>query len=159
MGSGPEKVTSRAVREALTGLPAGAAVPDSEPFRRALAGLAWFLPEVLGELHREWSGQGLDGIYPQTARKAGERELELLGLCCLLEEQTLVPLHVRLQLAADADAVAWLELRLGERGRSRVGLVGQPYPQSGSLNNRLRAVGQRAGAIEWAYQVNFGERQ
>ena len=54
---------------------------------------------------------------------------------------------------------SWLELRLGERGRGQGRLVGEPYPESGSLNNRLHALGQRAGAIEWAYQVTFGERR
>ncbi len=159
MGSMAVEVTSRALREALAGLPVGAAVPDSEPFRRALRGLAWFLPEVLAGARAEWLGQGLDGIYPQTVRKVGERALELLGLCCLLADQTLVPLHLRLQLAANADDVAWLELRLGERGRGQGGLAGEPYPQSGSLDNRLHVLGQQAGAIEWAHQVTCGERR
>ncbi len=158
MPSRAVEVTSRALREALAGLPVGAAVPDSEPFRLALLGLERFLPEVLAEVHREWLGRGLDGIYPHRARKAGERELELLGLCCLLADQTLVPLHLRLQLAADGDDVAWLELCLGERGRGQGGLAGEPYPQSGSLHKRLHALGQQAGAIEWAHQVTFGER-
>jgi hypothetical protein len=90
MRSGPEKLTSRALLEALADLPAGAAVPDSEPFRRALLGLEWFLPEVLGEVYREWSSQGLVGIYLYLATKPGERELELPGLCSLLSDQSVV---------------------------------------------------------------------
>ncbi len=152
-----EEVTCRALRQTLAGLPAGAAVPDSEPLRLALLGLERFLPEVLAEVHREWRGQALDGVYPRLAHKAGERELELLGLCSLLADQSVVPLHLRLRLAADADEVVWLELRLGERGRG--GMVRTTYQSEPALSRRLYALGRRAAkGIEWAYRVNFGER-
>src|SRR5215218_4706872 len=116
MASRAEQVLSRALRSALADLPDGAGVPDSEPYRDALTALEYYIPEVLGELHREWRFGGLDGVIPVVARKAGAGEVELLGLCVLMDDQTLTPLHLRLRVSLIGDAVAWLECRLGEAG-------------------------------------------
>ncbi len=157
MASKAEEIASRRLREILAGVPTGAAIGDSPEFRIALSGLEWFLPGVLAEIHSEWTGEALDGIYPHLAHKSGEREAEILGLCCQMSDQTVTPIHVRLQLSSTADEVSWLELKLGEKGQG--GMVRTPYSCSPSLDKRLHALSRRASTMEWVYKVTFGERR
>ena len=157
MVSIPEQRLSHSLRVVLADLPIGASIPDSEQYREALTALQYFIPVVLGEIHREWAFQGLDDVMPVEARKTGEGEAELFGVCCMVSDQTLTPLHVCLQLAAPVDEISWLECRLGERGRD--GMVRKPFRSLREMTNRLRALGGRVDLIDWAYKVTFGERR
>jgi hypothetical protein len=156
MVSKAEEIASRRLRAILAETPAGETIHDSPEFRDALSGFEWFLPTVLAEIHPEWTGESLDGIYPHIAHKIGEREAEILGLCCLMSDQALTPIHLRFQLSSTADEVSWLELRLGEKGPA--GMVRIPYSSSPSIHKRLHALSRRASTIEWVYQVTFGDR-
>jgi len=151
-----EEIASRCLRAILAGVPTGATIGDSPEFREALTGLEWFLPGVLAEIHPEWTGESLDGIYAHVAHKTGEREAEIFGLCCLMSDQTLTPIHLHLQLSPTTDEVSWLELRLGEKGQA--GMVRRPYPASSSIYNRLHALSGKINTIEWVYKVTFGQR-
>jgi hypothetical protein len=156
MASKAEEVASHRLRAILAGIPTGATIGDSPEFSEALSGLEWFLPTVLAEIHPEWTGESLDGIYPCVAHKTGEREAEILGLCCLISDQTLTPIHMHLQLSRTAYEVSWLELRLGEKGQA--GMVRIPYLSSPSIHKRLHALSQRTRTIAWVYSVTYGER-
>ena len=156
MVSKAEEIASRRLRTILAGIPTGETIPDSVEFRDALSGLEWFLPTVLAEVHSEWTGESLDGIYPHLAQKTGEGEAEILGLCCLMSDQTLTPIHLRLQLSSTTDEMSWLELRLGEKGRA--GMVRIPYSSSPSIYKRLHTLSRKANTIEWVCEVTFGER-
>ncbi len=154
MASRAELSVSRSLRAVLVDLPNGASISDSEQFREVLCGLEYFLPEVLGEIHPEWHRESLDGIIPLVARKTRAGEAEIFGLCIIISDQTLTPLHVHLQVAASADEISWLECRLGERGEQ--GMVRTPYE---SLSKRLYALEGKADQIEWVYKVTFGHRR
>jgi hypothetical protein len=156
MASNAEEIASRCLRPILAGIPTGAAIGDSPEFQRVLSGLEWFLPGILAEIHPEWAGMSMDGVYPAFAHKTGEEEAEIFGLCCLMADQTLTPIHVRFQLSPTTDEISWLELRLGEKRPA--GMMRSPYPTSGSLHNRLHALRGRTNTIEWVYQVTFGQR-
>jgi hypothetical protein len=155
MASSAEEAASHCLRAILANLPNGANIDDSEEFRRVLMYVEWFLPEILAEVYSEWTGESLDGIYPHVARKTGEGEAEVLGLCCLISDQTLTPFHLRLQLSRSSDEFSWLELRLGEKGRH--GMVRMQYPAAGTIYKRLHALNQRADTMEWVYKVTFGQ--
>ncbi len=157
MVSKAEELASRRLRTILAEMPTGENIRDSPEFRDALCGLEWFLPTVLAEIHPEWTGESLDGIYPDIAHKIGEREAEILGFCCLMSDQTLTPIHLRLQLSSTVDEVSWLELRLGEKGQA--GMVRIPYSSSPSIHKRLHALSRSASTMEWTYKVTFGERK
>jgi hypothetical protein len=157
MVSKAEEIASQRLRVILAEVPAGETIRDSPQFREALSGLEWFLPTVLAEIHPEWTCESLDGIYPHFAHKTGEAEADILGLCCLMSDQTVTPIHVRLQISSTADEVSWLELKLGEKGRG--GMVRTPYSCSPSLDKRLHALSRRAGTMEWVYKVTFGGRR
>lgn len=135
----------------------GETIQYSPEFREALSGLEWFLPTVLAEIHPEWTGESLDGIYPHVAHKAGEAEADILWLCCLMSDQTVTPIHVRLQFSSTADEVSWLELKLGEKGQ--VGVVLTPYSCSPSLDKRLHSLSRSASTMKWVYKVTLGERR
>jgi len=156
MASKTEEIASCRLRAILAEIPCGETIRDSPKFRDALSGLEWFLPTVLAELHPEWTGESLDGIYPHIAQKTGEGEAEIIGLCILLSDQTLTPIHLRLQLSPTTDEVSWLELRLGEKGQQ--GMVRYPYPPSGSIYKRLHAMRESSNHA-WVYTVTFGKRR
>jgi hypothetical protein len=152
----PESLLSQALRATLADLEDGE-IPDSEQFREALLGLQYFLPTILGEIHREWRFWGLDGIIPIVARKTGDREVDLFGLCCEVYECWLAPLHVRLQLSTEGDEVGWLECRLGERGQA--GILRAPYDCLNKMRKRFQAVSYPIRQVNWEYAVTFGARQ
>ncbi len=82
MVSAAEKILSEELRQVIDGLPIGADISDSSRLRMALFGLQFFVPEVLAEIHFEWRFIGLDEVVPVVARKTGEREVEIFGVCC-----------------------------------------------------------------------------
>lgn len=148
----------RSLRPILDDLEDDSTISDSEGFRRALCALEFFLPQVLREIHPEWNWEGLDGILPTTARKTGAREVEIFGLCILITDQTLAPLHLRLRLSTSCDAVSWLELRLGEKGREhRMRRI--PYSSLDTTIKRFYALDGGVAAIDWVYAVTVGERR
>lgn len=116
----------------------------------------FFLPGVLREIHAEWRYESLDGIYPATFCKTGDREIELIGLALFTSDQTLTPLHVRLQLSPDFDCVSWVDLKLGERidGECRR----DPYG-SGKASGTMLHVTNRLDSIDWYYHVGYGEQR
>ncbi|WP_442484218.1 hypothetical protein [Aeoliella sp. SH292] len=115
----------------------------------------WFLPEVLREVHAEWRGEALDGIYPRFFRKIGDREAELLGLAIFISDQTLTPIHFCIQLSPNFDFVSWIELRLGEH--TGTGCRREPYGSSKAQGTMLH-VAERFDSIDWFYHVGYGER-
>ena len=158
MASRAEQNVSRALRAILADLPTGADVLDSEQFRYVQSGLESFVPEVLREIHAEWHNESLDGFYPVVARKTETAEIEMVGLCILISDQTLTPIYLRFQIAPSADEVSWFECHLGERGKN--GIVRMPY---GSLDKALHREYERLylldgqdDTIDWVYKVTFG---
>jgi hypothetical protein len=157
MVSIPEQRLSHSLRAILSDLPIGASIPDSEQYREVLTALPWFIPVVLGELYREWTFQGLDDVVPVEARKTGEGEVEIFGVCCIICDQTLTPLHIHLQVAASSDEISWLECKLGEQGQD--GMVRKPYYFLREMTKRLRRLDGKVDLIDWVYKVTFGERR
>jgi hypothetical protein len=148
-----EQTVNRLVRQVLSPLRTAASIPESEDFRELLVALAFFLPEVLVELYAEWAHESLDGVIPLHARKTGEREAEIYGLCILLSDHTTTPIHLRLQAAAHGDGVAWFECRIGEAGEN-----GMIRTKCESSAKRLHALEGRAATMEWVYRATFGHR-
>src|ERR1022692_459377 len=134
VASKAEAIISRSLRTILADLPMGADIPDTEAFRQAvLSGLEWWLPGVIGEIHPEWLRMALDGIYPVVARKTVDGEAEIFGQCIFIDDQTLTPIYLRLQIAHTKDEISWLECKVGKRleGKpsetSEHGMVRLPY--------------------------------
>jgi hypothetical protein len=157
MASRAEQKISRSLRAILADLPSGASFADSEQLPDVLTGLEYFLPVVLGEIHQEWKQEGLDGVLPLAARKTGDGEAEIFGLCIILSDQTLAPLHLHLQIADFDEEISWLECRLGERGQH--GMMRTPYCELTAMKKRLHTLEGRADLIDWVYKVTFGQRR
>lgn len=87
----------QSLRPILDSLPIGSAIPDSPEYRWALSALEWFIPEVFEEVNAKPSDVCLDGILPAVSRKTGKDEIEIIGLCILITDQTVTPIHVCFQ--------------------------------------------------------------
>jgi hypothetical protein len=161
-----EQSISRALQTILAELPIGENIPDSEEFRRkVLLGLEWWLPDIIGEIHREWIGMGCDGIFPVLTRKTGDGEAEIFGQYNFIQDQTLTPFYVRLQIAPTEGEVSWLEFKVGERlqgkrgERGKHGMVMLPYTSRDATYKRLYLMNGDVDRIDWAYSVTFGQRR
>ena len=117
----------------------------------SLSGLEFFLPEVLSEIH---AGESLDGIFPAVSRKTADREIEIVGLCVFIGDQTLTPLHLQMQIDATKDTVSRLEYWLGES--TAEGMLRIPYESNWA--KKLSALSDRLDSIDWTYHVGYGER-
>jgi hypothetical protein len=137
-------------------MPVGETTADSEEFRFVLSGLGFFLPgQVLNQVYPNF--ESLDGIWSLVARKTGDGKMEILGLCTLMSDQCVTPIHIRLQVARRTDEISWLECRLGERGKH--GMIRTPYDRADSLAKRLYLLDGKPELIDWVYKVTFGERR
>jgi hypothetical protein len=101
--------------------------------------------------------QGLDDVLPVVALKTGGGEAEIFGLCCIISDQCLTPLHLHLQVAVADDGISWLECRLGERGQH--GMVRKPYRFLKAMTKQLHALEGRVDLIDWVFKVTFGYRR
>jgi hypothetical protein len=137
-------------------LPIRGAIGESADLRDALAAIEFFLPEVLREVHAEWQEESLDGIYPAFIQKTGDDEIEIIGLCILISDQTLTPIHLRLQLAPTDNTVSWLECNLGEA--TDTGMLRVPYSRQIVYGDKLGVL-KRLDSIRWVYKVGYGERR
>lgn len=147
---------STSLRAILAELPAGAEFTHDPRLREVLSGLERFVTGVLSQLHQEWAEESLDGVLLSEARKTGEREALLFGLCVLITDQSLVPMHLQLAIDGSLDEISWLELRLGERDER--GLIRTPYETAPKAYKRTIAMKDAMDQVEWAYKVGFGER-
>ncbi len=121
-----------------------------------LSSFQFFLPEVLREIHDDWRYESLDGVYPKVFAKTGEREIEVIGLANFITDQTVTPVHFRLQLSTNCDRVSWIDLRLGEHtGR---GCRREPCG-SATVHGTMLHVVERLDTIEWYYHVGYGDRE
>jgi hypothetical protein len=149
-----EQILARELRTVLSSTPIGGDLYQSPDFGKVLSSLEYYIPEMLREVHPEWQYESLDGVYPGIARRTGEREAEIDGLCILITDQTLTLIHVRLGIAADYDEIVWLDCELGELGPG--GMVRMPYNRRPLLSILDASV--RLDIFEWVYHVGFRER-
>ncbi|REJ72519.1 MAG: hypothetical protein DWQ29_20965 [Planctomycetota bacterium] len=122
--------------------------------------LGSFMVDVLSEVyqeHRAWVGEYLDLVTPRAARKIGERNAEIMGLCLPTWNRGVLPFHVRLQIAEHDDFVRWCECRVGEKGCDGRLLKGD-WDSSDRVINQMYALDGNPSAIDWFYKATFGDR-
>ncbi len=166
MTSKSEQILCRTLRAILANLPVGADIDISPEFQAdVLRKLEYFLPTVLCELHGEWQGECFDATYPVLARKVNDGEMELFAQCILIGDQTLVPVHLLLQIATSKDEVSWLDLKVGERLTGERGETGKrgmrrvPYEKLYSALHRIQRLNGDADKLDWRYNVTFGDKR
>jgi hypothetical protein len=149
-----EQHLSRALRIALSNVPIGSDIAEAPSFREISAGLEFFLPSILKEIYPvEWKWESLDGVLPVFARKTGELEVEIFGLCILISDQALTPIHLVVQVSPSEDEVSFLECKLGEREGNK--LRRTPYRQ---VQRQISELNGRQNSIDWIFKVTFGQR-
>jgi hypothetical protein len=156
-----ERHISRSLAPLLGRLPNGAAIDvNSEGIREALSCLENFIPAILCQVYDEWQWESMDGFLVPVARKTGPGEAEFIGLAILMSDQTVTPIHIRLQVSAAQEQIEWLECKVGEPGDGKGTMERIPYGSSRADKwlKRLTAAGT-APAIDWVYATAFGQKQ
>jgi hypothetical protein len=165
MASKTVEIISRSLRTILANLPNGANIVASDELRDVQEGLVWWLPGIFEEIHPEFRYICLDGVWSAMARKTGPGEIEILGLCIFIEDQTLTPLYVRMQIAESTDEVSWLLCKLGERLKGERGETGKhgmvrlPYSSFDRAIGRVYRLDGNPDGIDWVYSVTYGKRR
>jgi hypothetical protein len=83
----------------------------------------------------------------------------------MITDQTLVPIHLLLQLDASRDEVSWMVLKIGENLTGQHGETGKrgmrrvPYSSLDLARRRMYQLDGNADLIVWRYKVTFGERR
>jgi hypothetical protein len=153
-----EKAIAKSLRSCLADLAVGASIENSKEFQQLLRGLEFFLPAVLSKVYYHWKYESMDGLYLAVARKTAPREAELIGLCILISDQTLTPIHVRIRASEFEDQIEWLECKVGESGEGKGRMVRLPYDSS-KQGKLLVTLPDRLYTLDWAYQVSIDERK
>lgn len=96
----------------------GDRIPESEVFRDALSSLEYYFPEVLREVHPEWKHESLDAVFPECSTKSAEHEIDIVGTCIVISEQTMVPTHNRIGVSATTNAI--VSMQTWRTGRQNV---------------------------------------
>src|SRR5215467_14646777 len=123
MTSKAEGITCHGLYAIIENLQAGAQILDATGARKLALRLEYLLPKVLAAEHRWWRREGLDRILPAVARKVGPQDIELIGLCILISDQSVAPTYVRLRVSDEANEIERLECKLGEPGDGDSGLL------------------------------------
>ncbi len=153
MPSKAEIILSFALREALSGVELGQALPDSHALDEAVYALEWVLPEVLAEGGAiRWRFEGIDGFLLAQVVKTAPREARLLGLAVTLAKFEWTPFHASIRLAKDEDAIEWIRCGLGETlddGRMH-------WVPEDKCSKVLFRLPDRFDDIEWTYEAERG---
>lgn len=150
-----EAVLCARFADVLSSVPLNSESWTSGAFREVLSALEFFIPEVLRGKYDEWRYESLDGIYPARVRRSGNREVEIVGICCLISDQTLTPLRLKIELSQTNAHIAWMECLLGEH--TAEGMRRVPYSAS-VVNTKMLHVLKRLDTIDWYYDVEYDER-
>jgi len=137
------------------GIPEGTA-----GFREFASGLEYILPPILAEVYDHWSTESLDGFVFSTARRIGPESAELIGMAILINDQTVTPVHILLQVDPERDEINWMECRIGEPGKGKGGMNRLPFgsPKADKWFRQLSA-GNLPPSIDWVYMAGYGERR
>lgn len=155
--SGSEVIICRSMREIFAAIPIGQAiVAGCASLKDVEMGLSWLLPEVLGEVYPTWNGMALDSVRAFAAKRNGESEIELFGACELLSNFRWMLLHARIQIAAEADSIVWVEFRVAEKMPDGIPKTYRkcevPWRKSARMETYL-------DRLDWMYKVSYGEKR
>lgn len=145
------------LRSIVSHLPDGGAIADSPRFREVQGMFEQFIPATLSGVYPEWQQESLDGFYFHLARRTADLEAEFFGPCILISDQTLTPIHLRLQISDRVNEVSWLECRLGEAGPD--GMTRMKWSPTNVAAEQCRLQALPPDDIEWVYQVTVGRRR
>lgn len=136
----------------LKDIPVGGAiqVDEASPLSSMLER---YLPLELSLRFPEWEFVAFDAVYYLKTEKISEAGGRFLGNCLLLDDGTLIPFLLDLFLNPTGDSVTTLRLRVGEKGRGKLGAPRQWLGTKAAwkFNENLP---YRLDSIHWAYVID-----
>lgn len=109
-----EELAAQYLRLALQGVREGEKIPESGAFVQLLSALELLLPLMMRNSDpNHWRLEAFDAFRFPVAQKTGPCEAEFRGEGLLLSNETWTPVHLRLRVAADTDAIAWASCQVG----------------------------------------------
>ncbi len=149
--SATEQHLARDLRTVLQNVDVGDHIVDSDDLREAMSTLEYFIPQVLREIHPEWKHESLDAVFPEIVTKKAKYEIEIIGTCIIISDQTMVPTYNWIRVSATDDVIESMQCKLGELTGDTMKRV--PY---GSNSGCRIPIASRVDSVKWAYHVAFG---
>ena len=103
--SATEQYLARDLRTVLQNVDVGDHIVDSDDLREAMSTLEYFIPQVLREIHPEWKHESLDAVFPEIVTKKAKYEIEIIGTCIIISDQTMVPTYNWIRVSATDDVI------------------------------------------------------
>ncbi|RLB49193.1 MAG: hypothetical protein DRJ42_21565 [Deltaproteobacteria bacterium] len=153
LGTRAAGLASQHLEALLANLEQGSSLPETEVLHQFLSAMERVVADALRARFDELKRLTIDGFRLERTTVTGPGKAELLGLCYLLPDSPLAPICVR--VVSRLDGIAWIQCKLGERDSDTGKFEPVPPNQAAKESHRL---GQRDAEIEWAYEVEIGDK-
>ena len=124
-------------------------------YRDMLSALEYYTTELLQYCEGWPSHESLDGVLPSRITKVDENEMEVLGVCILISDQTVTPMHATFRLTPRSEDIAMATCRVGEPDRASGGLLRLPYGSADASLARS-TLPDRLGMFPWLFTIEVG---
>lgn len=104
----------------------------------------------LRKKYSDWKYESLDGIYSGHITMTDLHQINIIGMCILTSDQTLVPIYINIKLSDKRDEVVWINCNLAES--SNAGIIRIPY-SSNKWRKLLYALNK--DQINWFYSFAY----
>ena len=152
-----EAVAARSAETILAAHSVGDDIAETEALADLLSALELVIPSVLRLTYpAEWRFESLDGFRLALAQKISATELELLGLCLLISDQTWTPFTARLRQSPDRSSISAISCQVGACDRSNE-MTRLPHG-SARESKLLSEVSERVGKIRWRFSAHRPHR-
>ncbi|MCK4999082.1 MAG: hypothetical protein KAS23_06095 [Anaerohalosphaera sp.] len=128
-------------------------IEESSEFLDFLGWMERFIPAMLSEVYSQWKFESIDAFRSARIQKNRVNELEFLGQCLLISDQTWIPIHFRIQVSSEGERIDYFQCYLGKKGDGQGELERIPYRSSKLANKQLNALCDCYDSIEWVYKI------
>ncbi|WP_407569093.1 hypothetical protein [Deinococcus altitudinis] len=116
-----------------------------------------YIPEMLSKKYSMWESESLDGILVERANKVKSHEIEIIGACILISDQTLTPFALYISIDTKHEKIDSYKILVGEPGSGRLKISGPPVG-SMKAHKMLSNITRRLFNIAWSYSLISEER-
>ena len=148
-----EQKYSGVLRAILNQSLTGKEIEESSKFKYFLGWMERFIPAMLREVYPQWKFESIDAFRSAQIQRNGENEIEYLGLCLLISDQTWTPIHFRIRVSSQGDKIDYFQCCLGKQGDGQLGIERIPYHYSKVAYKQLNSLIESYNSIKWVYKI------
>ncbi len=113
-----------------------------------------FITLELREKYEEWKYESLDGIYSGNISLEDSNQLNLVGMCILTSDQSVVPIYISIKVSDDFDEVLWIKGKIADSNSN--GVIKFSY-DSNRWRKQLYTID--VNKVNWFYTIEYEENK